>query len=182
MTALRGAAIFIFDIVKIVVISLAIIVPIRTFIVQPFTVWGDSMTPNYESGDYLFINEISYRFSEPERGDVVILKPPHDSSRFFIKRIVGLPGESLKIEDGKVFVGEGAVISGELRESYLLERTPGSVDITLDDDHYFVMGDNRNASSDSRTWGALERDRIIGKAWIRAWPFKKFEIVKRPVY
>lgn len=182
MAALKGVVIFIWDIAKIVLISLVIIVPIRAFIVQPFTVWGNSMTPTFDSGDYLFINEIGYRLSAPERGDVIIFKPPHDDKRFFIKRIVGLPGETLKIEGGKVWAGQDDESLELLSENYVSVETVGSINISLREDEYFVLGDNRRASSDSRAWGVLDRDRIIGKAWIRAWPFNKFEVIKRPEY
>lgn len=172
---------FVWEILKIVIISLAIIIPIRYFLIQPFFVKGASMDPNFLDGDYLIIDEISYRFGEPERGDVIVFHYPLDRSQFFIKRIIGLPGEAIKIEDGQIFVysqdtpDERVVLdeSDYLEDSY----TPGNLEITLGEDEYFVLGDNRDASSDSRKWGGVNRDYITGRAWIRAWPFDRLRIV-----
>jgi signal peptidase I len=171
---------FVWEILKIVIISLAIIVPIRYFLIQPFFVQGASMEPNYLDGDYLIVNEISYRFNEPQRGDVVIFKYPLDTSQFFIKRIIGLPGETVKIEDGRVFIlgeeGKQKLILNEseyLRDAY----TAGEMEVVLKNGEYFVLGDNRGSSSDSRKWGILSRNLIIGRAWIRAWPFNRLGIL-----
>jgi len=171
---------FVWEILKIVVISLAIIVPIRYFLIQPFFVQGASMEPNFLDGDYLIVNEISYRFEDPQRGDVVIFKYPLDPSQFFIKRIIGLPGEIVRIEEGRIFVLGGEdkkkVILNEsdyLRDAY----TAGGAEVILKDGEYFVLGDNRGSSSDSRKWGALPRSLIIGKAWIRAWPFDRLRVL-----
>ncbi|MFZ5559526.1 MAG: signal peptidase I, partial [Patescibacteria group bacterium] len=172
---------FCWEILKIVIISLAIIIPIRYFLIQPFFVKGASMEPNFLDGDYLIINEISYRFEEPERGDVVIFRYPLDPSEFFIKRIVGLPGEIVKIEDGKVVIYNKEVSDKNiiLDESGYLDNiyTPGSLEITLKDNEYFVLGDNRRASSDSRKWGPVPRKYIIGEAWLRAWPFYRLGVL-----
>ena len=168
---------FVWEIVKITVITLAIIIPVRYFLMQPFFVKGASMEPNFEDGEYLIVDEISYRFNEPQRSDVIIFRYPLDPSQFFIKRVVGLPDETVKIEDGKVFIysietpDERIVLdeSAYLEDSY----TPGNLEITLEEDEYFVLGDNRMASSDSRKWGELDKKYIIGRAWIRAWPFNR---------
>jgi len=169
---------FVWEILKIVIISLAIIVPIRYFLIQPFFVQGASMEPNFLDGDYLIVDEISYRLNEPQRGDVVIFKYPLDTSQFFIKRIIGLPGETVKIEDGRVFIlnSEGKEILNEsdyLKDSY----TAGGMDVVLKENEYFVLGDNRGSSSDSRKWGILPGDLIIGRAWIRAWPFNRLDVL-----
>ena len=141
------------------------------------------MHPTFESGDYLIINEIGYRISGPKRGDVVVFRPPEDTTRqFYIKRVIGLPGESVKVEEGKVFVGKDESSLAEIRENYIDGLTSGNKSIALGEDEYFVLGDNRNASSDSRSWGALPKGNIVGKAWIRAWPVPEFEVVKRPSY
>jgi len=172
---------FVWEILKIVIISLAIIIPIRYFLIQPFYVKGASMDPNFFDGDYLIIDEISYRFSAPEREDVIIFRYPLDQSQFFIKRIIGLPGETVKVEDGKIFIKNKSIASGEfvLDESSYLENisTAGNVEMSLGDDEYFVLGDNRDASSDSRKWGAIKKDYIIGRAWVRAWPFNRLKIL-----
>lgn len=171
----------VWEILKIVIISLAIIVPIRYFLIQPFYVKGASMDPNFFDGDYLIVDEISYRLSVPERGDVIIFRYPLDQSQFFIKRIIGLPGETIKIEDGNIFVKNENIEIKEfvLDESSYLENifTAGSVEMSLGGDEYFVLGDNRNASSDSRRWGAVKKDYIIGRAWVRAWPFNRVKIL-----
>lgn len=168
---------FTWEILKIVIISLAIIIPIRYFLIQPFFVKGASMDPNFYDGDYLIIDEISYRFSGPQRGDVVIFRYPLDPSQFFIKRIIGLPGETVEIIEGEIFIYNENIPNGKiiLDESEYLEDsyTPGNLKITLEEDEYFVLGDNRLASSDSRRWGELNRKYITGRAWIRAWPFNR---------
>ena len=182
MKVLRGTIFFVWDILKIVIISLAIIVPIRAFIVQPFTVRGASMHPNFESGDYLFINEIAYRFGEPQRGDVIIFRPPQNTKQFYIKRVIGVPGDTIKIEDGKIWQGRDGSSLELFDEDYVGGVTPGNSFEVLGDDEYFVLGDNGRSSSDSRSWGVLSRKSIIGKAWIRAWPVDKFGAIKRPEY
>ncbi len=165
---------FIWEIVKIVVISLAIIIPVRYYLIQPFFVRGASMEPNFDNGQYLVINEIGYRFDNPQRGDVVVFKYPLDPSQYYIKRIVGLPGEIIEIKGGRVFVN-----NLQLDETgYLSEEmtTQGETRIELGNQEYFVLGDNRKASSDSRRWGALPEDNIVGQVWIRAWPFNQAEV------
>lgn len=169
---------FVWEILKIVIISLAIIVPIRYFLIQPFFVQGASMEPNFLDGDYLIVDEISYRLNDPQRGDVIIFKYPQDTSQFFIKRVIGLPGETVKIEEGRVFIlnslGEEILNeSGYLRDAY----TAGAMEVALKDNEYFVLGDNRGSSSDSRRWGVLPRGLIIGRAWIRAWPFNRLNVL-----
>ena len=132
-------------------------------------------------GDYLIIDEISYRFEKPERGDVVIFRYPLDPSQFFIKRIIGLPGETVKVQDGKVFVFNAEASNNEiaLDESAYLDNvyTPGNLEMTLKDNEYFVLGDNRRASSDSRKWGTVPRKYVLGQTWLRAWPFSRLGVV-----
>lgn len=173
---------FTWEILKIVIISLAIIIPIRYFLIQPFFVNGASMDPNFLDGDYLIIDEISYRFNDPERGDVIVFRYPLDTSQFFIKRIVGLPDEIIEIKDGKIFIYSEETPDEKvvLNESEYLEdsHTPGNLQITLSENEYFVLGDNRRASSDSRKWGGLNEKYITGRAWIRAWPFNRIEVLE----
>lgn len=172
---------FLWETAKIVIISLAIIIPIRYFLFQPFFVRGASMEPNFEDNEYLIIDEISYRFNQPERGDVIIFRYPRDPSQFYIKRIVGLPGETITIKDGEITISNEKNPRGViLEEDYLSEQnefTPGNLEMELDQNDYFVLGDNRRSSSDSRKWGAVPRHYIIGRAWIRAWPFSKFGVI-----
>lgn len=179
--------VFIWETIKVIVISLAIILPIRYYLVQPFFVKGASMEPNFEDGDYLLVDEISYRFSPPARGDVVIFRfpDPEDRSQFFIKRIVGLPGETVEIKNNKVIIYNASDSDGfVLAEDYLdpSQETLGNMLIRLDDNEYFVLGDNRLASSDSRRWGPVNKTLITGKAFLRAWPFNKFDKINSIIY
>ena len=175
--SLRSEALaFLWETIKIVVISLIIILPIRYYIVQPFFVKGASMESNFEDGDYLFIDELSYAFGVPNRGDVVIFRYPLDQSQFFIKRIIGLPSETIDIRNNKVTVYNAQHPEGiVLDETYLDagQQTLGAMRTKLDDNEYFVLGDNRLHSTDSRVWGALNESLITGKAFIRLWPFSK---------
>ncbi|MCW1930292.1 MAG: signal peptidase I [Candidatus Kerfeldbacteria bacterium] len=159
------------DFFKTVAIALAIILPIRFFIAQPFYVRGSSMEPNFHDFEYLFTEEVSYYFHAPVRGDVVVLKNPQDESEYFIKRIIGIPGEHVEVREKTVYINDV-----QLDESaYLAEDvdTWGSVDVTLGADQYFVMGDNRGVSLDSRVFGPLNRTEIVGRAWIRIFPFSR---------
>lgn len=171
---------FSFETIRVVIVSLIIIFVVRSFVIQPFFVKGSSMEPNFEDGDYLIVNEIGYRLEEPKRGEVIIFRYPNDPSEFFIKRVIGLPGETVEIKDGiiKIYNKEnpnGFVLdeSGYLASSVL---TSGSVSEILKEDEYYVLGDNRIASSDSRRWGVLPKHYIVGKAWVRAWPFDDFKV------
>ena len=174
---------FIWDLSKVLILSLVIIIPIRYFFFQPFVVSGSSMEPNFSNGDYLIIDEITYRLSEPKRGEVVVMRFPGDTSQFFIKRIIGLPGEKITIEDGTVQV-RTSDDTFVLQEIYLARgtRTTGNTELTLDEDEYFVLGDNRSASSDSRSWGPLLRDNIIGRAWLRLLPLDELSLIPQPAY
>ncbi len=175
--------IFVWEIAKIVIIAAVIVIPIRYFLFQPFFVRGQSMDPNFENGDYLIVDEISYRFSEPQRGEVIVFKYPEDPSHRFIKRIVGLPGETVEIKDGKVIIYMDGV-SRVLDESEYLSNsvTTGDFQITLGENEYFVLGDNRSFSFDSRKFGVLPRDKIIGRVIFRAWPFAALAKFEAPAY
>ncbi|MEX0877232.1 MAG: signal peptidase I [Candidatus Spechtbacterales bacterium] len=181
---LRGTLDFIWDISKIILISLVIIIPIRYFVVQPFFVRGASMEPTYQQGDYLLVDEISYRFSEPKRGEVIIFRFPGNPSQFYIKRIIGLPGETVIVNDGGVTVVSDDNPDGlTLEEDYIRNiNTDGTLEVELNGNEYFVMGDNRLASYDSRRWGPLAENFIIGKVFVRAWPFEQFGVIEAPAY
>lgn len=176
---------FVWEILGVVVISLAIVLPIRYFLVQPFFVKGASMEPNFKDGEYLIVDEISYRFSEPKRGDVLVFKYPLDPSQYYIKRIIGLPGEKIEIKNGKVIIYNNLFSQGwEIKEPYLPKgrTTYGNTEIKLGNQEYFVLGDNRLASFDSRRWGVLPKKDIIGKVYLRAWPFAAAQIIPEPSY
>jgi len=167
---MKEILLFFWEIVKIVLLALLIVIPIRYFIFQPFVIKGNSMEPNFHQGDYLIVDEISYRFNNPQRGDVIIFRYPRDPSQRFIKRVIGLPGETIKIEEGKINVING-IEKRILDESAyeLRENHTDNLTLSLKQDEYFVLGDNRVASFDSRKWGALSREYIIGKVVLRTW-------------
>jgi len=181
---MRGILVFIYEVFKIFVIALLIVIPIRYFIFQPFVVNGESMEPNFHNGDYLVVDEISYRLREPQRGEVIIFRSPIDPSKRFIKRIIGLPGETIEIKGGYVFLIE----SGELQRinelSYLSKdiETMGDIETSLGHDEYFVLGDNRSRSLDSRKIGLISGKDIIGRAVFRAWPLDDFARLEVPTY
>ncbi len=154
-------------------LALALALFIRFFVAAPYVVSGASMEPNFHNWDYLITDRVSYRMSEPARGDVIVFHLPQEYSRTLIKRVIGLPGETVVVEGTTVRVsdGENTMI---LDESYLSEMNlggPTNVSVSLGQDEYFVMGDNRRVSSDSRTWGALPRDHIVGRVLLRLFPF-----------
>jgi signal peptidase I len=178
----RKYLVMVWDFVKIIAIAALIVLPVRYFIFQPFIVKGDSMVPNFHTGDYLIIDEISYRFYEPKRGDVVVLKYPLDPSQRYIKRIIGLPGETVKVKDGKIWISRDGQTETLLQESYLPADlvTDGDVNLTLRENKYFVLGDNRQFSYDSRRWGELPKEYIIGKAVFRI--FKNTSFIPQASY
>jgi len=177
MKAISSFFLFVWEILKIVIIALVIVIPIRYFLFQPFIVKGQSMEPNFEDSNYLIVDELSYRFRDPQRGEVVVFRYPRNVSQRFIKRIIGLPGEKIEIEAGVVMVN-GKILD---ESKYLLlgVQTSGDIQISLDENEYFVLGDNRISSFDSRQWGTLPRKNIIGRVYFRAWPITdltKFEV------
>ena len=175
---------FIWEITKIVVIALVIVVPIRYFVFQPFFVRGQSMEPNFEDGNYLIVDELSFRLRDPQRGEVIVFKYPNNPAQRYIKRIIGLPGETIEVKDAKVVVfnQEGGRILDESEYLSPAIQTPGDIQISLAENEYFVLGDNRYASSDSRRWGALPREDIVGRVVLRAWPFTALAKFETPAY
>lgn len=178
---------YVFELIKVVAISLAIIIPIRYYLIQPFYVKGASMEPNFYDKEYLIINEISYRFQAPARGDIVVFRYPRNPQEYFIKRIIALPGEKVQIKDGSVYLYNQANPQGiRLEETYLPagDRTYGLNEeiITLGDGEYYVLGDNRNSSKDSRSFGPLDKKLITGKVLLRGWPFDRINVFSAPEY
>ena len=145
----------------------AIAVGVVAFIAQPFQVQGASMVPSFFSGDYVLVDKVSYHFRSLERGEVIVFKNPENESEYFIKRVIGLPGEEVIIVEGEVYI-DGKL----LKEGYLPSGTSsgGEADFILGSDEYFLMGDNRLQSRDSRSWGALEQDKVVGLVRARFWP------------
>lgn len=172
---------FLIEFVKLAAIALVIIVPVRYFLIQPFYVKGASMEPNFHNFEYLIIDELSYRFNEPKRGEVVVFRYPRDPQEHFIKRIIGLPGESIQIKNNHVYIYNKENPDGlVLNETYLdpEEITAANNDNKFDikENEYFVLGDNRDASQDSRFFGALNKSFITGKVWLRGFPISKATI------
>ena len=192
----QGVGEFILEIIKVVALAFIIIVPIRVFLFQPFFVQGASMEPNFEDGQYLIINEFGYKetnikigdhsildvnsFKDIERQRVVVFRYPLNPQKFFIKRVIGLPGEKIQIKDGEIKIfnkehPDGFVLD---EKSYIpiSNQTKGDEVINLNDNQYFVLGDNRLYSSDSRVWGPVPKEDIIGEVSLRAWPLDKLSI------
>lgn len=180
------AIVFVLEFVQIIIIALAIIIPVRYFLVQPFYVKGASMEPSFYDHEYLIIDEISYRFSEPERGETLVFRYPQDPSEFFIKRIIGLPGETVEVSNGLVIIYNSEHPNGlTLDESVYLPEdtvTPGRKKVTLGSNEYFVMGDNRDASLDSRVFGPITLDAIVGRVWLRGLPASRAGFFESPLY
>ena len=183
---IKKAIPFIWEIVKIAIIAFVIVAPIRYFLFQPFIVSGASMAPNFATGDYLIVDEISYRLSNPQRGDVVVFSTnfiPGYANQRFIKRVIGLPGETVNITNGEVKIikdGKTTILNEKYLPSDL--KTYGDVNTTLKSDEYFVLGDNREYSYDSRMWGVVPRKDIIGKASLRILPITTLSEISRPTY
>lgn len=175
---------FIWDLVKTAVVVIIIAFGIKYFIIQPFIVDGNSMQPNFENNEYLLAEKLSYHFRAPERGDVVVFHPPGQESQNYIKRIIGLPNETLEIIDNKVKITNDKYPNGFLLdESYIPTSSKTltqqkDAKFTIGDNELFVLGDNREHSSDSREWGKLPKDNVIGKAWLNIYPLKDFGFVE----
>ena len=184
---IKNFFLYVFELVKMVVLSLVIIIPIRYFLIQPFYVKGASMEPNFFDREYLIIDEISYRFHEPNRGDIVVFRYPRDPQEYFIKRVIGLPGEKVQIKNGEVWIYDKANPGGaKLPEPYLPEnvKTFGLSEdtITLESGEYYVLGDNRNSSKDSRSFGPVDKSFLIGKVLFRGWPPSRINLFGEQQY
>lgn len=163
-----------------VAVALAIAITSRAYVIEPHKVSGHSMVPNFQDGDFLMTNIITLRLSDPQRGEVVILYNPRNHNQQFIKRIIGLPNEKVALQNGEVFVN-----NKKLNEPYLPNglKTPGGAyltdgdEVSIPSEQYFVMGDNRPGSSDSREWGPVKRELLIGQAWLRLWPLYKMQVI-----
>jgi len=165
------------ELARFIVIALVIIIPFRIFIAQPFVVSGSSMYPTFENGNYLIIDEISYRFTDPKRGDVIVFKYPADPKKFFIKRVIGLPGETVDIKGVDVTITNNEHPEGfTLLQPYVVNKADNITHFALNENEYFVMGDNRSGSSDSRYWGAVNKKFIIGRAFVRLLPISQVDL------
>lgn len=175
---------FVLEVIQIMVISAAIILPIRYFLIQPFYVKGASMEPNFYDHEYLIINELSYRLRDPQRGEIVVFRYPRDPSQFFIKRVIGLPGETVEVTNGHILIYNVDHPNGWiLDESYLGDvQTIGKTKTTLGENEYYLLGDNRGESLDSRIFGSVKRSEIVGRVWVRGLPLSRFTTFESPEY
>ena len=164
--------------VRFLLIAFAIVIPIRIFVAQPFIVSGSSMDPTFQNGQYLIVDELSYNIGYPARGDVIVFKYPKNPSQYFIKRVIGLPGETVNIDTtGHVSIKDKDGNSVALNEPYVVYPSDQASSSTLGADQYFVMGDNRAGSFDSRAWGPVARNLIIGKAFLRLLPVNSISVL-----
>lgn len=171
------------DFLETIVVALSIFVVVYLFLVQPHEVKGSSMEPTFHNNEYILTDKISYRLADPQRGDVIIFKAPSNPEVDYIKRIIAAPGDRIKIGNGEVYVNDQ-----RLEERYITQTTmliPGGSlqegrEIQVSPENFFVMGDNRGHSSDSREFGPIERSSIIGRAFLRYWPLREFGLI-RPV-
>lgn len=182
---LRAIGSFFLDIIETIVVALAIFVVIYLFLFQPHQVKGASMEANFHDNEYILTDKVSYKFSQPKRGDVVIFKAPRNPDLDFIKRVIGLPGERIKVQGGHVYIND-QLLKEEYLPSALLTQagaflTEGK-ELVIPPDNYIVLGDNRNHSSDSREWGPITPQEIIGKAFFRYWPPQKIGITAHVSY
>lgn len=182
---------FIVEIIKIIIIAVAIIFVVRYFLIQPFVVKGASMEPSFYDKEYLIVDEMTYRFRDPARGEVVVFHPPQksaegfqeESSQYYIKRVIGLPGETVEIKDGRVTIYNSDEPNGVvLDESYTPEYTDGHMRTVVPAGQYFLMGDNRDASLDSRSFGTVPFENLIGRVWVRGYPLDRLGSFSNPEY
>ncbi len=163
----------------VIAVALVFAYIIRSFVAEPFVVNGASMDPTFSTNQFLIVDRVTYRFDKPGTGDVIIFKYPNDPSTYYIKRVIGLPGETVSIKDGRVFLSTGSSTPVELTEPYIapIHASHDNLSITLDSDHYFVMGDNRAQSSDSRAWGPLATHFIVGRPIVRLFPLTALSVL-----
>lgn len=175
-SALRAVGLFLWEFIKVAALAGITIVLVRYFLFKPFYVKGASMEPTFLDHEYLIIDEVTYRLRAPERGEVIVFRYPANPQEYFLKRIIGLPGERVKVENGNVTIYNTAHPEGvAIKEMYLPAdlTTSGEKISVLGPDQYFVMGDNRQNSYDSRRFGPIDKSAIVGRAWLRGWPINR---------
>lgn len=182
---LTTALIFFLELVKVVLLAAITIGVIRYFLFKPFYVKGASMEPNFYDHEYLIIDELTYRLRSPERGEVIVFKSPGNTDEYFLKRIIGLPGERVKVSNGEIIIYNSSFPEGKaIEESYLPSdlQTTGDKVVELGNEEFFVLGDNRGNSYDSRRFGAINKSSIVGRAWFRGWPFTRMQKFDTPSF
>jgi len=166
------------EVITFAIIAFCIVLPFRIYIAEPYLVDGRSMDPTFATGDYLIVDKLSYQIGTPKRNSVIVFKYPNDPSKSFIKRVIALPGETIKIKDDTVTIINKDHPEGfKVDESYVVHTSPANLEKTLGNDEYFVMGDNRAESFDSRSWGPLNKKYILGKPIIRLWPLNEIGLL-----
>ena len=182
---LKKLGAFFLDILEVVVFAIAIFLFIYLLVLQPHKIKGQSMDPNYPDGEFLLTDKVTYRFGEPKRGDVVVFEAPTAPGEEYIKRIIGLPGETVSVNEGHVYINSKKLDEGYLKPTLYTSGGAFLGDgqkVIVPQKEYFVMGDNRPSSSDSRTWGFVPESKITGRAWVIYWPPDKAGIVKATSY
>lgn len=176
---------FLFEAVQSIALALGIFAIVYLLLLQPHEVRGRSMEPNFQDREYLLTDKLSYKLGEPKRGDVIVFKVPPTRQEEFIKRIIAVSGDAISVSDGKVFINDKRLNEYYLGENLLTFAGPiiqEGEKVTLGRDEYFVLGDNRTHSQDSRYFGVIKKGDIIGKAWLIYWPPAKVGFVQRIIY
>lgn len=182
---MKKAGEFFLDFLEVIVTSFAIFLFVYLLVLQPHKIKGNSMEPNFHDGEYLLTNKLTYKFQEPKRGDVVIFEPPVTQNEEYIKRIIALPGETISIKEGHYYVNGVILTEDYIPESVYTKGKmflPNNSEKVVPAESYFVSGDNRESSSDSRFWGFITKDKITGKAWFIYWPVKDVGVIKAASY
>lgn len=182
---LKRLGTFFLDIIQVVVFAVAIFLFVYLLVLQPHKIKGDSMQPNFPDGEYLLTDKVTYRLGEPKRGDVIVFKAPTGNGDEFIKRIIGLPGETVSITNGNIYINEKLLdepyLSDELYTSSASFLSEGK-EVTVPEESYLVFGDNRPRSSDSRVFGFITKKDITGRAWLVYWPIQSAGVVQKIDY
>lgn len=184
MSIARKIYSFLMDTLQTFLMAAAVFLVIYIFLFRPFEVKGESMYPNFQDKEYVLTNLISLRFNNPKLGEVVVFKSPNDNEKDFIKRVIGAPGDTVMVKNGNVYLNgnildESAYLKPDVRTTggaFLKEDSP----VTVPEENYFVMGDNRMYSSDSREWGFVKKDLLIGRSFLVYWPINQMQLVKNP--
>jgi signal peptidase I len=179
----KRAWLFFLDFIETIVIALAIFVVVYQFLFQPHQVKGNSMYDNLHDGEYLLTDKVSFRFNDPQRDEVIVFKAPQNEDFDYIKRVIGLPGDRVMISNNKVYLNDSLLDESAYLDPNIITRSGNflreGVATTVPSNSYFVMGDNRSNSSDSRDWGFVPNDNIVGRAWIKYWPLNQMGVIKK---
>lgn len=176
---------FFLDVLEVIVFAVGIFFFIYLLIMRPHKISGQSMMPNFKDGEFLLTEKVTYYTRNPDRGDVVVFMPPISTTDEFIKRVVGLPGERIVIKSGRVYINDKLLPEPYINEGTVTSGGPfisGDTQYTVPQGQYFVMGDNRQNSSDSRYWGPITKKVMTGRAWVTYWPINISGVIQKPNY